>query len=279
MNGSAKSAHGAQAATPDHARRIAEVTRAQFGRQAAHYTHSPSHARGDTLAMTVDLAAPQPGERAADIATGTGHTALAIAPRLGGAPVLAVDFTREMLEEARRLAAARGLPQVRCVMGDAHALPIASGCLDLVTCRVAPHHFADPAAFVAEAARVLRPGGRLVVCDTASPGDAEADAWMHATEVARDPSHVRNYTAAEWRAYVERAGLVLEHIEMGRWTHLGFDDWVRRGGASAETVAWLRRAFETAPPAARAAFAIEPDPTVGFRFGWTVVLFRARRPA
>lgn len=263
---------------PERARRIAEATRAQFGRQAAHYTRSVSHASGDTLAMTVDLADPRPGERAADVATGTGHTALALAPRVGEALVLAVDFTRPMLEEARRLAAARGVPRVRCVLGDAEALPIASGSLDLVTCRVAPHHFADPAAFVREAARVLRPGGRLVVCDTASPGEPEADHWMHEIEVARDPSHVRNYTVPEWQAFVEGAGLVLEHAETGRWTHLGFDEWVHRGGASPETVAALRTRFDSAPPAARRHFGIEPDPAVGFRFGWTVVLLRADKP-
>lgn len=260
-------------------RRIAEAVRAQFGRQAAQYTTSPSHAAGDTLAMTVALAAPRAGERAADVATGTGHTALALAPALGAAPLLAVDLTRAMLDEARRLAAARGVRTLVPIVGAAEALPLATASLDLVTCRIAPHHFAGPARFAAEVARVLRPGGRLVVCDTASPGDPEADAWMDAVERRRDPSHVRNYTAAEWRRLVEGAGLALETLEVGRHTRLAFDDWVHRGGVTADTLAWLGDAFERAPAAARSAFDIRPDPAARFRWAWTVVLLRARKPA
>lgn len=261
-------------------RRIADAVREQFGRQAAQYVTSPSHAGGDTLAMTVALADPRPGERAADVATGTGHTALALAPRLAPGLLLAVDLTRPMLDEARRLAAERGVAPLHCVIGAAEALPIATASLDLVTCRIAPHHFADPARFVFEAARVLRPGGRLVVCDTAAPDDPEVDRWMNEVERLRDRSHVRNYTVGEWRRFAEAAGLAVEQVKVGPWTRQQFDEWVVRAGADADTIARLRAAFAAAPPAARAAFAIEPDGAGGgFRFAWTVVLLRARRTA
>jgi ubiquinone/menaquinone biosynthesis C-methylase UbiE len=139
--------------------------RRQFGENARRYAESSYHTQSPDLAALLALAAPRGDERVLDVGTGTGHTALAFAARV--AEVVGLDLTEAMLAEARRLAAAQGAANARFVLGDAMALDFPDRSFDLVTCRVCAHHFADPGRAVAEAARVLRPGGRLLVVDFA----------------------------------------------------------------------------------------------------------------
>jgi len=135
--------------------------RAQFGRTAAAYVESEDHAKGAELEQMVGFAEGSfgalQGREVLDIATGGGHTALAFAR--AGARVTATDLTPEMLVAARAFVHAGGGEGVRFAATPAEALPFEGGSFDLVTCRIAAHHFADPERFVAEAARVLRPGG------------------------------------------------------------------------------------------------------------------------
>lgn len=102
-----------------------------------------------------------------DVATGAGHTALLFAPYV--AQVVAGDVTFSMLRTTAELAAARGIGNVVPAGADAQALPFAADSFDLVTCRLGAHHFPQVAAFVAEAARVLRPGACWLWWITWSP--------------------------------------------------------------------------------------------------------------
>lgn len=96
-----------------------------------------------------------------DLGCGTGQVALALAPFV--TRVIAVDRSGEMLQAARRRVRDAGNVEVR--RGDLEALPIADGELDAATLLLVLHHLPDPAAALAEAARVLRAGGRLVISD------------------------------------------------------------------------------------------------------------------
>src|SRR5207247_2394806 len=127
------------------------------------------------------------------------------------AEVVGLDVSEGMLGKAREQARAAGVRNVRFQAGAAEALPFPDASFDLVTCRVAPHHFVSVPKFVAETRRVLRAGGRLLVADTAVPdGSKEVDEWQNRVEALRDPSHVRNFTPSEWRKFVTAAGLELE---------------------------------------------------------------------
>ena len=205
----------------------------RFGAFAAAYATSRPHAKGSSLTRLVELAAPQPAWIALDIATGAGHLALALAPHL--AHVVASDLTPQMLGVARGLARDRDIRNMSFADLRAEALPFADATFDLVTCRIAPHHFDDVRRFVSEAARVLRSGGVFGLVENISPdtgmmdGDAGALAAAadeyNAFEKLRDPSHVRCLTLTEWRALVAAAGLSERHVELldkpmvfGPWT-------------------------------------------------------------
>lgn len=188
-----------------------DKVRAVFGERAATYTTSGSHVDPEVLAWVVERAKPQAHWRALDVATGTGHTAFALAPHVSH--VTAVDLTPEMLAEARGLQARNGLGNVSFEVADAHRLPFAADSFDLVTCRRAPHHFSDVRRALAEMRRVLRPGGRLVIDDRSVPEDDDVDEIMNRLDALHDESHVRQYRPSEWRAMLEEAGFRVESLE------------------------------------------------------------------
>lgn len=197
---------------------------AQFGANAAAYIDSAPHAKGASLARLVALLQPEATWQVLDVATAAGHTAWALAPHV--AHVWATDITAEMLTIAAEQAARRGLTNVTVEYAEAEALPYPDARFDLVTCRIAPHHFSDPPAFVRQAVRVLRPGGRLAVVDNVVPEGVAGD-YINAFEKLRDPSHGRCLTLAEWRATFEEAGLALMQVETLE-KEMVFETWAAR---------------------------------------------------
>jgi demethylmenaquinone methyltransferase / 2-methoxy-6-polyprenyl-1,4-benzoquinol methylase len=109
-----------------------------------------------------ELAAIGPGDRALDVATGTGD--LAVALRRRGAEVVGVDFSERMLQLAREKA-----PDVRFEVGNALELPYADDEFDAATVGFGARNFSDLPAGLAEMARVVRPGGRVVVLEITTP--------------------------------------------------------------------------------------------------------------
>src|SRR5437588_13124611 len=128
--------------------------RDSFKKVAANYTRSTFHTSAIRLQEVIDLARPRPGDLVLDVATGTGNTAFALAPHVRR--VIGLDLTREMLDQARRVAAERKIVNVDWVIGDAEHLPFQDDTFDIYTVRAAPHHLANVHAFIAEAFRVLK---------------------------------------------------------------------------------------------------------------------------
>jgi ubiquinone/menaquinone biosynthesis C-methylase UbiE len=230
---------------------VHERVQSQFGAAAAAYGSSLVHSDSNALQRVVELASPKPDDVALDIATGAGHTALALAPRV--ASVMAYDLTREMLLETRRNAGARGLTNVLTKKGPAEKLPFSDSTFDIVTVRQAPHHFADVRSAIREMARVAKPGARIVIVDSTSPEDPVlASQWDH-IEKLRDPSHVRNYAPSQWHAMVADAGLRVFSEEIGFATENGgrmdFAAWTHRISTLPEAVEELTQLFRNATPA------------------------------
>jgi ubiquinone/menaquinone biosynthesis C-methylase UbiE len=236
---------------------IQDKARAQFSATAERYVDSSRHAAGDDLARLVELAQLRGNEHVLDIATGAGHTALAFAPHV--ADVVASDLTPRMLEVAQELATKRDIHNVRFVQAQAEALPFDDASFDLVTCRVAPHHFADPAAFVGEAARVLRPGGRFFLDDQMAPDDPQLDEFVNRFEKWRDQSHVRACKPREWRHWMEAAGMRVELVEQSERGSYDFADWTARSNMPADQRDALERWLVAAPARCAEFFRIEVD--------------------
>ena len=228
----------------------------QFGRTAAAYVESPSHARGEDLDRIVALATEHGGERVVDVGTGVGHTLRRVAPSFRSA--VGVDATREMLDAGVRVLAGAGLKNALLVQADATALPIASGSADVVTSRLAAHHFADAAAAFREIARILRPGGLFVLVDNYAPDDPALQRFINGVEALRDPSHIRNHTVAGWRDLLEHAGLRTTVDSDTSVTKLTTENWLERSQTPPDRAEEVRRRLHTATPAAIEAFQITP---------------------
>jgi len=151
--------------------------------RAQAYRESAIHVSGEDLDLVVDWCEPADGATVLDVATGGGHVARRLRER--GAAVVTVDPAPGMGAD---------------VIARAEDLPFADASFDAVACRVAAHHFHDVLAALKEMARVAR--GRVVVCDNTFVSEASEEA-----DRLRDPSHVRNYSAAEWDSFFELAGL------------------------------------------------------------------------
>ncbi len=182
-----------------------------FGARAAYYTTSVSHTDQAVLDRVVELCKPTSDAIALDIATGTGHTALAVAPR--AKQVIATDITPEMLDQGRKLQTEKGIGNVQFRLASVDDLPFDDGSFDIITCRRAAHHFADIHHALAEMQRVLKPGGRLVIDDRSVPEDDFVDATMNRLDVLHDESHVCEYRPSEWERMLTEAGYEIEVVE------------------------------------------------------------------
>jgi ubiquinone/menaquinone biosynthesis C-methylase UbiE len=225
---------------------VPDDPRTRFGPVAANYTRSTFHTGVDRLQEAVDLVHPLKGDLVLDVATGTGNTALALAPHVRR--VVGLDLTREMLDQARRIAAERGIENVDWVIGDACTLPFPDETFDAYVVRAAPHHFPRFDVFLDEAFRVLRPGRDASFIDCAPP--AAARDVLHDVEKRRDPSHVRSMTVEEWTDCLEAAGF---EVEMARARELDWDyeEWMRTMAVRPDLVAELAAVIESAQGEAR----------------------------
>jgi ubiquinone/menaquinone biosynthesis C-methylase UbiE len=247
-----------------------DLVRQQFGRSAAAYATSDIHARGDSPGILLELVRPAPDWQVLDVATGAGHTALAMAPHV--ARVTATDLTPEMLDETARLAAARGLTNVVTRLADAEALPFPDATFDLVTCRLAFHHFGRPETAVREFARVLKPGGTLGFADNIAVEDPEGAAAYNAYEKLRDPSHHEVLPLSRLVALFESNGL---HVEATRSfsKESEFHEWADRMHVTAADKARLVEMLRALPASARPLLAPRfADGTVHFSLWEAVVV-------
>ena len=174
-----------------------------WSQRADAFRESPTHREGPDLDLLLEWCEPGNGVKVLDVATGGGHVARRL--REEGCTVVTVDPAPGMKAD---------------VVAPADHLPFEAGSFDVVTCRIAAHHFPDVRAAVAEMARVSE--RLLVIEDNLFRGDDVEEA-----ERLRDPTHVRCHSEDEWRSFIEEAGFEVEQVE--RFDRLqSVDRWLER---------------------------------------------------
>jgi ubiquinone/menaquinone biosynthesis C-methylase UbiE len=198
-----------------------ETVRREFERQATTFTASGWAASGlDWIAAQVR---PSADEHVLEVAAGAGHVGRTLAARV--AHVTAVDLTRAVLEHGKAEADAAGQRNIVFEVGDAQRLPYLDETFDVVVSRLSVHHFEDPAAPIAEMARVCRRAGRIVLIDMITSPELREP--RDRLETLRDPSHTRTHSIAELCSLLERAGAAVVSHET-RDNPLQLNDWLER---------------------------------------------------
>lgn len=233
------------------------LTARQFGSMANNYLGSSVHATGADLQRLSALASQYSGCRALDAGCGAGHAAFALASA-GCSEVVACDLSPGMTAVVREEATRRNLGGLRCLTCPVDKLPFDDASFDLIVTRYSAHHWLDASAGIRELARVLAPGGRLVVIDVIAPESPLLDTALQAIELLRDASHVRNYRRSEWHTLLGSAGLDILREESWR-LDLAFEAWVERIGTPADRIAALHALFAALPGQARQYFSIRAD--------------------
>ncbi|MDQ6709319.1 MAG: methyltransferase domain-containing protein [Candidatus Dormibacteraeota bacterium] len=223
---------------------------AQRWERAAEKYATGEHKSGDELPLAVKFAAPKPGDRVLDIGAGAGHMALAMAPYVKS--VVLTDPVGAMLDAARGVFANAGQTNAEFIEAAAETLPFEPASFDIVTSRLAAHHFEDLEEALREIARVLKPSGVFILVDTVAPDDPESGRFLHEVETLRDPTHRHTLTENAWVQLIEAGGYRIEQKGIVRKAH-DFEPWLERGGEDAATMTRVRGRFLNAPASAAAA--------------------------
>ncbi len=229
---------------------------AQFGPRAAAYAASAVHAQGADLDQIAEILRNRPATRALDLGCGGGHVSLRIAPLVQH--VTAYDFAEPMLTMVEGLAAEHGLANISVRQGAVETLPFADASFDMVLSRYSAHHWSDLDAALSEARRVLTADGRAIFIDAIGPDTPVLDTYLQSVELLRDPSHIRDYSAAEWLYALRTAGFSPGAVTRRR-LRLDFASWIARIDTPERHVAAIRSLQDLMADDVKAYFEIEAD--------------------
>ena len=240
-----------------------------FARQAAGFeSRNMNFSKRDYL----DCAAPEPSDTLWEVAAGTCVCGRAFAPRVRS--VVCLDMTAAMLEMGKATGERDRLQNIKFMQGNAGELPFADGSFDIAFSRLAFHHFPEPETPFSEMARVLKPGGKLVMIDMAA-AEEPLRKTEDALEILRNPSHVRNLSRSEMLALYEARGLFVERCETVRMP-VRFDSRMTHTAAPPETQAVIRARIESelAGGAPTGLYPYRRESAIMFDQRWTLIIGR-----
>jgi SAM-dependent methyltransferase len=250
-----------------------ESIRAEFTHQTDSFARNRVATSAETLGVVVDLLPEDRGASWLEVACGPAVISRALAAKVGR--VRGIDLTPAMVEKAREEAAREGLDNVEFSVGDATALEFDDASFDGVVTRLSFHHIPAPQRVLEEMARVVRPGGWVIVSDLLTDEDADAQAWHQEIERLRDPSHWATPTPARLRAMGAAVGLEPESEQLIP-VELDYEDWLGRGSGGGAAAELIDRLLEEAPEGAEC-FLVSGEPGQR-RLLFRTMLLRWRRP-
>jgi ubiquinone/menaquinone biosynthesis C-methylase UbiE len=231
---------------------IQRAAQEQFARQSQKYGRGHILENIEDVAEALKQIPIRPRGRVLDVATGGGHTGLYLASL--GYEVTLGDIAQAMLERAQQTALERNL-KVETRQHPAEELPYETGTFDLVTCRVAAHHFSSPDEFVRETARVLRKDGFFLLIDgSVEDNQPEAEEWSHRLEKLRDPSHHRFLTPGQWSQLCENHGLAVIEQRLHPFKQPDLNWYFDTANTSPENRHQVLELIDAAPESARRLF-------------------------
>jgi SAM-dependent methyltransferase len=232
-----------------------ESIRAEFTQQTDTFARAGALRSAQTLGVLVDLVPEGPETRSLEVACGPGLVSRGIAARVGS--VHGVDLTPAMVEKARAEARAEEIDNVSFSVGDVTALELDDDSFDGAITRFSLHHIPVPGRVLEEMARVVRPGGWVLVSDHLTDADGDAAAWHEEIERLRDPSHWACLTRERLLAAGEAAGLELDEERIVP-LDLDFGEWLRRSSGGAGAADLIERLLASPPPGAES-FRVEGE--------------------
>jgi ubiquinone/menaquinone biosynthesis C-methylase UbiE len=212
-----------------------DLVREEFTRQANDYATAPAIRDAEHLRKLVELVAPPMDARVLEVATGPGHVAMAFASVCR--EVVGIDLTDAPLKIAEKMRSERGIGNVSFRKGDVESrLPFDDGEFDVVVCRFAVHHFAQPEKVIAEMARVCRDDGVVAIEDLIASEQKERASYYNEFERLRDTSHTRAMPMSELIRMMGDTGL-----EIARFASHGYrtpvSQWIKAAEGSPERAA------------------------------------------
>ena len=242
---------------------LVRTDRFEFGRD---------HSKDSDLARLVDLAKPNKKEKALDLVTGLGYTAIAIAPHV--AEVDAIDPDGELLEQAKKFAKEAGIRNINFIEGDPYAIPAKERHYNLVIARMAFRHINEPAKCLREIRRVLKPTGRLILIDILKPFQPDLASFLGDVQKQRDRSHVQSLNLEEWENLLDREEFDINLIEIFPREY-DFETWAGKETRSSEEVRMLGLLLHGASPRAKRYFRITEKEGKPRSFAVWVIVIRA----
>jgi SAM-dependent methyltransferase len=221
-----------------------ESIRSEFTHQTESFARNEVATKAETLGALVELVPEDPEASWLETACGPAAISRALAARVGR--VHGIDLTPSMVEKATEEAVREEIANVEFSVGDVTALELDDAGFDGAVTRFSFHHIPAPWRVMAEMARVVRPGGWVVVSDFIADPDRDAYAAVEEIERLRDPSHWSCLTAEQLRTIGAECGLELESEQLIPFD-LDYEDWLRRGSGGAAAAELIDQLLERMP--------------------------------
>lgn len=233
-----------------------QVNQQQYQEKSEAYLHSAVHAQGPEFVKMQSVIAKFPQAQVLDLGCGGGHVTYHVAT--AAERVIAYDLCAEMVELVLTQAQQKALHNVQGKVGAAEQLDFPDQSFDVVLSRYSAHHWQNLGQAMQEIYRILKPQGKVVFFDVIGSADPILDTFLQTIEMIRDPSHVRDYSLAEWTRIAEYHGFQIEVVEK-QALQLDFQTWVQRMQTPAASVATIRELQQKVSDQVRDYYQIQAD--------------------